>query len=63
VRTSPRDAVIADSTPAEIRGRAFASIAAWTTSAAVGPLLPRGSLVLARRSRATFESAVRHLFL
>jgi MFS family permease len=43
VRTSPRDAVIADDTPAALRGRAFGfHRAADTAGAVVGPLLGLG---------------------
>lgn len=45
VRTSPRDAVIADSTPAALRGRAFGFHRAMDhLGAAIGPLLAAGLL-------------------
>jgi MFS family permease len=47
IRTSPRDALIADSTPAEIRGRAFGFHRAMDhLGAAIGPLLAAGFLWL-----------------
>jgi MFS family permease len=65
VRTSPRDAVIADSTPPEIRGRAFGFHRGMDhLGAAVGPLLAAAFLWFWRDApAAAFESSLRHLFL
>lgn len=65
VRTSPRDALIADSTPPEIRGRAFGFHRGMDhLGAAVGPLLAAAFLWFWRDAPAdVFETSVRHLFL
>ena len=65
VRTSPRDALIADSTPPEIRGRAFGFHRGMDhLGAAVGPLLAAAFLWFWRDAPAdVFENSVRHLFL
>jgi hypothetical protein len=65
VRTSPRDALIADSTPAEMRGRAFGFHRGMDhLGAAIGPLLAAAFLWFWRDAPAeAFETAVRHLFL
>jgi MFS family permease len=65
VRTSPRDALIADSTAPEIRGRAFGFHRGMDhLGAAVGPLLAAAFLWFWRDAPAgVFETSVRQLFL
>jgi MFS family permease len=65
VRTSPRDALIADSTPPDIRGRAFGFHRAMDhLGAAVGPLLAAAFLWFWRDAPTdVFETWVRRLFL
>jgi MFS family permease len=60
IRGAPRDALIADSTPAEIRGRAFGLRQSMDTAGAfAGPLLAIGlMLLLANDIRAVFWIAV-----
>jgi MFS family permease len=65
VRTSPRDALIADSTAAEIRGRAFGFHRGMDhLGAAIGPLLAAAFLWFWREADpGVFETWVRRLFL
>ena len=65
VRTSPRDAMIADSTPPEIRGRAFGFHRGMDhLGAALGPLLAAAFLWFWHDAPAdVFETSLRHLFL
>jgi MFS family permease len=65
VRTSPRDALIADSTPPEIRGRAFGFHRGMDhLGAAVGPLLAAAFLWFWRDAPTdVFETWVRRVFL
>lgn len=60
IRTSPRDAIIAGETPAELRGRAFGfHRAADTTGAVIGPLLGLALYeLLDHRLRVVFAVAV-----
>ena len=61
LRTAPRDALIAETTPKELRGRAFGLHRTMdTTGAVLGPLI--GALFLSRRGGATGEN-LRALFL
>jgi len=65
IRTSPRDAMIADSTPPEIRGRAFGFHRGMDhLGAAVGPLLAAAFLWFCRDARPeVFETRLRNMFL
>ena len=65
IRTSPRDALIADSTAPEIRGRAFGFHRGMDhLGAAIGPLLAAAFLWFWRDApNDVFETSVRHLFL
>lgn len=65
IRTSPRDALIADSTAPEIRGRAFGFHRALDhLGAAVGPLIAAAFLWFWRDAPSdVFEASVRRLFL
>lgn len=63
IRGSPRDALLADSTPAEYRGKAFGFHRAMDTlGAAIGPLLTVAILALSISDDPFALSTLRHVF-